>query len=244
MIVTIDGPAGAGKSSVARKLAETLGFAFLDTGAMYRCVTWMCLQKQIDWSDSAGIVEMARNCRIEFRDNRVFANDVDVTEAIRDVAVSGSIKFVADNVFVRELMVKAQQNWAIGKDAVTEGRDQGTVVFPNAECKIFLTASAEERAARRCRQLVAMNKEADYDAILASQKERDRHDTSRLVGGLVPAQDALHVNTDCMSESQVLERLIAIVRSKQLPQSPITRSPSRSDEPSVNGEPEVENGVA
>ncbi|MFN7875115.1 MAG: (d)CMP kinase [Pirellula sp.] len=244
MIVTIDGPAGAGKSSVARKLADALGFAFLDTGAMYRCVTLQCLERGIDLNDAQSVVEIARNCEIEFRDKGVFANGIDVTDAIRDVAVSNSIKFIADNTKVRELMVKAQQTWAVGKDAVTEGRDQGTVVFPAAECKIFLTASAEERAARRCRQLQAMNKEADYESILASQKERDQHDTSRPVGALVAASDALHVSTDSLSEEQVLDRLISIVRNKQVQSNSVERLQTHAADRATQDEPEVGNGVA
>ncbi len=211
---------------------------------MYRCVTLQCLERGVDLNDAGRVVEIARQCEIEFRDKGVFANGVDVTDAIRDVAVSSSIKLIADNTEVRELMVKAQQMWAIGKDAVTEGRDQGTVVFPAAECKIFLTASAEERAARRCRQLHAMNKEADYEAILAAQRERDHHDTSRPVGGLVAATDATHVNTDCLSEEQVLDRLIAIVRSKQEVPNSVERSNPYPNDLSKQGEPEVGNGVA
>jgi cytidylate kinase len=244
MIVTIDGPAGAGKSSVAKKLADALGFAFLDTGAMYRCVTLQCLERGVDLNDAQSIVEVARNCKIEFHGKGVFANGIDVTDAIRDVAVSSAIKFIADNTDVRELMVKAQQTWAVGKDAVTEGRDQGTVVFPAAECKIFLTASAEERAARRCRQLLAMNKEADYESILAAQKERDQHDTSRPVGGLVAASDALHFSTDTLSEDQVLERLISIVRSRQVALNPVERSQTYPADCATQDEPEVGNGVA
>lgn len=244
MIVTIDGPAGAGKSSVARKLADALGFAFLDTGAMYRCVTLQCLEQEVDLNDAHSVVEVARNCKIEFRGTGVFANGIDVTDAIRDIAVSSAIKFIADNTEVRDLMVKAQQIWAVGKDAVTEGRDQGTVVFPAAECKIFLTASAEERAARRCRQLHAMNMEANYEAILASQKERDQHDTSRPVGGLVAASDALHVCTDSLSEDQVLERLISIVRDKQVVTNAVKRSQAYPADCTEQDEPEVGNGVA
>lgn len=244
MIVTIDGPAGAGKSSVAKKLADSLGFAFLDTGAMYRCVTLQCLERGVDLNDASGVLETARKCEIEFRDKGVFANGVDVTDAIRDIAVSSAIKFIADNIEVREIMVKAQQAWAVGKDAVTEGRDQGTVVFPDAECKIFLTASAEERASRRCRQLLALNKEANYEAILTAQKERDRHDASRPVGGLLAAKDALHVNTDCLSEEQVLARLIEIVRSKQSVLNSVERSQSYPIDCSSKDEPEVGNGVA
>jgi cytidylate kinase len=211
---------------------------------MYRCVTLQCLEGGVDLNDGSGIVEIAKKCQIEFRDKGVFVNGVDVTDAIRDVSVSSAIKFIADNTEVRELMVKAQQAWAVGKDAVTEGRDQGTVVFPRAECKIFLTASAEERAVRRCRQLLAMNKEADYEAILAAQKERDQHDTSRPVGGLVAATDALHLNTDSLSEEQVLDRLIGIVRSKLAVRDSVERSHSYPVDHSTQDDPEVGNGVA
>ena len=211
---------------------------------MYRCVTLLCLERGVDLNDANGVVDIARKCQIEFRDKGVFANGRDVTDAIRDVAVSSAIKFIADNIDVRELMVKAQQSWAVGKNAVTEGRDQGTVVFPAAECKIFLTASAEERAARRCRQLLAMNKEADYEAILSAQKERDHHDSSRPVGGLVAAHDAMHVNTDCLSEEQVLDRLIEIVRSKQAGSNSVERSQAYPIDCSPKDEPEVGNGVA
>lgn len=243
MIVTIDGPAGAGKSSVARKLADALGFAFLDTGAMYRCVTLLCLERGVDWQDSDQIIATAKDCEIEFRDRAVYMNGTDVTDAIRDAAVSGAIKFVADHVEVRKLMVRAQQEWAKGKELVTEGRDQGTVVFPQAECKIFLTASAEERAARRCRQLAAMNKEADYEAILTAQKERDLHDISRPVGGLVAAEDATHVNTDGMTEEEVLNRLIALVREARTRRTRSDSSRAYASNQQSGEEPEVGNGV-
>jgi cytidylate kinase len=243
MIVTIDGPAGAGKSSVARKLADALGFAFLDTGAMYRCVTLLCLERGVDWQDSDQIIATAKDCEIEFRDRAVYMNGTDVTDAIRDAAVSGAIKFVADHVEVRKLMVRAQQEWAKGKELVTEGRDQGTVVFPQAECKIFLTASAEERAARRCRQLAAMNKEADYEAILTAQKERDLHDISRPVGGLVAAEDATHVNTDGMTEEEVLSRLIALVREARTRRTRSDSSRAYASNQQSGEEPEVGNGV-
>jgi CMP/dCMP kinase len=222
MIVTIDGPAGAGKSSVAKKLADTLGFEFLDTGAMYRCVTWECMQNGIDLDDFDAVAKVARECEIQFSDGQVFSNGVDVSLAIREPAIGVAIKQVADNLQVRNCMVEAQRHWAIGKNAVTEGRDQGTVAFPHAECKIFLTASAEERAVRRVRQLQAMEKQADYESILAAQKERDLHDMTRPVGALVSAPDSIHVNTDGMTETEVLSELVRIVRSKMTEQAPLS----------------------
>lgn len=216
MIVTIDGPAGAGKSSVARKLADALGYEFLDTGAMYRCVTLACMNQGISLSDADRVAEVARNVSIQFACGSVLLDGVDVTDAIREPNISQAIKEVADNLAVRECMVAAQKKWGIGKDAVTEGRDQGTVAFPDAQCKIFLTASAEERARRRVSQLQSKQIAADFESILASQLERDQHDRTRPVGALIAAPDSIHLDTDQLSEEQVLAELIRIVQSKRL----------------------------
>jgi cytidylate kinase len=214
MIVTIDGPAGAGKSSVAKKLADALGFEFLDTGAMYRCVTLACLRRGIELSDANVVGEVARNCRIVLRGADVFLDDANVTEEIREPFVTRAIKDVADNPIVRDCLVNAQKSWAEGKNAVTEGRDQGTVAFPHAVCKIFLTATAEERARRRVAQMEQKNLHADFEEILSAQRERDHHDETRSVGALVVAPDAIVVKTDGMTEPEVLRELIRIVESK------------------------------
>lgn len=211
MIVTIDGPAGAGKSSIAKRLADALGFEFLDTGAMYRAVTLFCLDHQIDLTDSEAVARVAGSADIRFEGARVLLNGRDVSREIREPRVTEAIKEVADNQAVRACMVAAQVRWAIGKNGVTEGRDQGTVAFPDADCKIFLTASPEVRAERRFLQLQEKNLPADLASILRSQIERDEHDRSRSVGALVKAEDAIAVDTDSLTEDQVLERLIEIV---------------------------------
>jgi cytidylate kinase len=228
MIVTIDGPAGAGKSSVARKLAEALGFAFLDTGAMYRCVTLACMRRGVPLEDSQHVAEIACEIRIEWDQGRVYADGEDVTLAIRSPAVTQAIKQVADNIHVRAAMVQAQRRWADGKDAVTEGRDQGTVAFPDAVCKIFLTASPEERARRRVIQLVDAGVDADFEAILAQQQARDESDTSRPTGGLRPASNAVTVCTDGMSEEQVLAALLQLVRGRLAASRATSSIPSSS----------------
>ena len=215
MIVTIDGPAGAGKSSVARKLAGALGYEFLDTGAMYRCVTLACMNQSVSLSDTERVADVARNVSIQFSNGIVLLDGVNVTDAIREPNISQAIKEVADNLAVRECMVEAQKKWGQGKDAVTEGRDQGTVAFPEAACKIFLTASAEERARRRVAQLQSKQIPADFESILASQLERDEHDRTRPVGALIAAPDSIHLDTDQLSEDQVLAELIRIVKSKK-----------------------------
>src|SRR5688572_31662511 len=154
MIVTIDGPAGAGKSSIARRLAERLGFQFLDTGAMYRAVALAALRAGLGHGDEDWIARLAREITIDMRHERTFLNGEDVSAAIRTSEVSAAVYLAADNVAVRQRLVELQRQIAAGRDIVTEGRDQGTVAFPNAECKIFLTASREERARRRYEELI------------------------------------------------------------------------------------------
>src|SRR6266550_7606982 len=139
MIVTIDGPAGAGKSSSARELALRLGVQFLDTGAMYRAVTWHCLKDSIDLADEQAVAESAKKGQFVFQSGRVLVDGVEVTREIRRSAVTDQTRFIAGNNLVRAYLVELQRTLAAGADVVTEGRDQGTVAFPHAECKFYLT---------------------------------------------------------------------------------------------------------
>ena len=214
MIVTMDGPAGAGKSSMARLLANRLGFAFLDTGAMYRCVTLHCLKLKIDLNDEQAIASAASSMSIEIQEDRVILDGQDVTDLLRTHEVTRSIRPIADNQVVRNSMVQFQREWAGTRDVVTEGRDQGTVAFPSAECKIFLTASPEERARRRVAQLEAMGEVADVEDVLAQQERRDREDTRRVLGGLKVAPDAVIIQTDGLSEEDALDRLVILVHAR------------------------------
>lgn len=215
MIVTIDGPAGAGKSSVSRRLAEQLGFAFLDTGAMYRCVTLYCLRNGIELDDRLAVSQIAQTINIRMTDDAVWVDNEDVTTAIRSIEVTRAIKKVADNPQARQSLVESQRQWASSRDVVTEGRDQGTVAFPHAECKIFLTATSEERARRRVGQLEQNGVSANYQEILSLQNQRDLEDTSREVGGLKRAADSIEVWTDGMTEDEVLAKLVSIVKTAQ-----------------------------
>ena len=211
MIVTIDGPAGAGKSSIARKVAQRLGFEFLDTGAMYRAVTLGALRAGIDMKDEAELTKFAGSVRLRWVDQKIFLDDEDVSELIRTPEVTGMIRFVADSPPVRQLLSFHQRQIADGRDIVTEGRDQGTEVFPDAECKLFLTATSRERARRRQQQLAESGQDVPIEEILRSQDKRDLEDERREVGSLRQADDAVVINSDGLSPDEVIERALAII---------------------------------
>jgi cytidylate kinase/pantoate ligase/cytidylate kinase len=214
MIVTIDGPAGAGKSTIARALAQRLGFRFLDTGAMYRAIAWAAIDRGHDWAHSEQLVVLAGQLHLEVDENHVAVNGRDVTREIRTPEVTAATHYAANNPGVREILVEQQRRAAGHDNIVTEGRDQGTVVFPHARCKIYLTASPEERARRRTKELVARGQTATVEEVLAAQNRRDESDSSREVGPLVPASDAIEVATDGLSPDEVLDRLESLVREK------------------------------
>lgn len=212
MIVAIDGPAGAGKSSVSRRLAERLGFAFLDTGAMYRAVALAALRSGLTAGDEEAIAALADDLSLDFHNNRVLLDGEDVTDAIRTPEVSAAVYLAADNPRVRARLVELQRQFGAEGDTVTEGRDQATVAFPHAECKIYLTASPEERARRRHQELLARGESVTLEEVLAAQNDRDQRDRTRAVGRLEQAADAVRVVTDGLTTDEVVDRLEAIVR--------------------------------
>lgn len=214
MIVTIDGPAGAGKSTVSRCLAERLKFRFLDTGAMYRAVALAARQRGYEQAGDDRWAQVAREISIHLTDDRVLLDGQDVTEEIRRPELTAIIYRAADNPHVRERLVELQRLYAQGKDLVTEGRDQGTVVFPQAECKIFLTASPGARAQRRRADLLARGQDVPLEQILADQNIRDQRDSTREVGPLLKAPDAIEVLTDKMNQEQVVDHLEQLVRDR------------------------------
>jgi cytidylate kinase len=215
MIVTIDGPAGAGKSSAARRLARRLGFRFLDTGAMYRAVALAGLRQNAVWGDEKQLARVAEGLTLDLSDDRVLMNGEDVTQAIRTLEITTLTQFAADNQAVRRRLTDLQRQFAAGRDVVTEGRDQATVVFPNAECKIFLTAGEEERARRRFQDLQARGEEVDFEEVLRKQRHRDQRDRERQFGGLIKAPDSIEVLTDGLTPEQVVDRLEQLVREVQ-----------------------------
>lgn len=214
MIITIDGPAGAGKSTVARSLAARLDFEFLDTGAMYRAVAWSCLQQGIELNDAKAAAEVAAGMTLQMQPDRIFCNGQDVTAAIRTVEVSRAASIVAAAPGVRHEMVRLQREAARGRRMVTEGRDQGTVVFPDADCKFFLTADPRERAVRRLKDLENQGQSASLDEVLTQIIDRDDRDRRRSIGPLVKADDAVEVDTTGRSVEDILADLESQARAR------------------------------
>lgn len=215
MIVTIDGPAGSGKSTAARGLSQRLGFEFLDTGAMYRCVALAVLNQGIDPADSQSVGDVSQQIRISFADAHVILNGEDVTQAIRTAEVSEAASQVAQYPAVREALLHLQRQAAEGVNIVSEGRDQGTVVFPDALCKFFLIADPKERARRRFDEMQGQDQEITQEEILQQIHQRDQRDESRTVAPLKPADDAVEINTSQLSIEEVLDQLEQTVRERQ-----------------------------
>ncbi|MEM6366362.1 MAG: (d)CMP kinase [Planctomycetota bacterium] len=213
MIVTIDGPAGAGKSSIAHQVASQLGFEFLDTGALYRAATLAVLRAGIDMHDSDAVAAVVHDIDLSWQQHAVHIDNENVAALIRTPEVTRCIRFLADMPPVRAKLSQIQRQIANGRNIVTEGRDQGAEVFPTAECKFFLTASPIERAQRRLRQLAESGREETLESVLAAQNQRDLEDRLRDVGRLRAAEDAIIVNTDHMTLEQVLSKIVALVRS-------------------------------
>ena len=214
MIVTIDGPAGTGKSTAARRLAARLGFEFLNTGAMYRAVALACLERNIRVGDQTDVAELSSGLTIQFRQQAVWLDGHNVTDRIRAADVTEAASIVASNPRVRERLVDLQRKCADGVDLVTEGRDQGTVVFPAAECKIYLTASAEERTRRRQLELESQGQAVDWEALLEEIQQRDYRDETRSCSPLRPADDAVLVDSSALSADEVLDALLNLVEQR------------------------------
>ena len=218
MIIAIDGPSGAGKSTVAKAVAKKLGFSCLDTGAMYRAVAWQALQNGAALDDDAALGEIARTYDIEFGHvegdpvpKRVFIGGVEVTDAIRTAEIDKAVSPTSAAPSVRAALVDQQRRIGNAGDYVVEGRDIGTVVFPNAEVKVFLTASDEERAHRRVRQNVDRGiGSIDYDEVLADLRRRDEHDSNRATSPLRPAEDAVHLDSTGTYIEDVIDQICAL----------------------------------
>jgi cytidylate kinase len=206
-VIAIDGPAGSGKSTVARHVAARLGLDYLDTGAMYRAVAFEAIRRGIDPEDGPTVAELARQLELSV-DDKVMVNGTDATVEIRGPEVTRAVSSVAAHPEVRHEMVLRQREWVDARGGgVVEGRDIGTVVFPSAPLKIFLTASDDTRAGRRTREML----DRDYDQVAADMANRDRLDSTRAASPLSVAEDAIRLDTTLMEAGEVVEAVLALV---------------------------------
>ncbi|MEK7783751.1 MAG: (d)CMP kinase [Candidatus Binatota bacterium] len=217
--MAIDGPAGAGKSTVAKRLAKELGYAYMDTGAMYRAFAWRVMKEGIDLSDEKKLERVLQDTSIELleQDGRssVLLNGVDVTDRIRTPELSQLASRVSTSKIVRERMVELQRDMGSHGGVVAEGRDIGTVVFPNAEVKVFLDASSEERARRRFEELRSQGREVTVEETLEEMEQRDRRDRERDVAPLRKAEDAVVIDSTQAGVDGVVGRIMQEIKRKQ-----------------------------
>ena len=212
-IIAIDGPAGAGKSTVTKLVAARLGLLFLDTGAMYRAITWLVLQANLPLDDEPNIARLVNQAKIVLTDDRVIVNDIDVTETIRTPAVTAKVSAIATLGAVRTALVGQQQAIGANGGIVAEGRDMCTHVFPNAKVKIFLTASVPERARRRQQDLLDRGQgEVSLVELEQSIAERDLIDSTREIAPLKKAADAVEIVTDNLTIDEVVDRIVDMYR--------------------------------
>lgn len=214
--VAIDGPSGAGKSTLARRLAADLGYVYVDTGAMYRAIGLYASRQGADLHDEAAVAALLPQIRLDIRlvdgTQHVYLNGEDVSEAIRAEAIGMAASAVSAHGAVRAFLLETQRSLAAGQNVLMDGRDIGTVVLPHATVKIFLTASPEARARRRCLELRQKGKDTDYETVLADIRRRDEQDTNRPIAPLRQAEDAIRIDTSEIDFDQSFELLKRTIR--------------------------------
>lgn len=213
-VIAVDGPSASGKGTVAQRVAKKLGFAYLDSGALYRVVAFAAKRHQIPWSDAEAVAACAKSLHIKFKDEQILLDGVDISEDIRTEEMSTGASQVAVHAPVRTALVELQHAFRQEPGLVADGRDMGTVIFPDAILKIFLTASTEIRAERRYKQLVGKNLPADYESILRDLQERDARDKNRASAPLAMASDALLLETDARTIEQATDFILQNYQQK------------------------------
>ncbi len=210
-VVAIDGPAGSGKGTVCKMLAEKENLVYIDTGAMYRCVAYLTLQNNIDITDEDKIVELAKNADIEFVGDKVVLNGMDVTKEIRTMEVTKIVSPVSSIIPLREVLVDMQRKMAESLDVIMEGRDITTVVLPNANYKFYLDASVEERANRRYKENTSKGMSVSYEEILENIKARDYNDMNKPVGALMRTDEQVYIDSTNMTINEVVSKIREII---------------------------------
>ena len=222
-IITIDGPAASGKSTLGKRLADDLGYLFFDTGVMYRAVTWLALKGNVPFQDEKAVTALVESSTIDIcppsetdgRNCDILADGEDITWEIRRPEVDANVSLVSSYRGVRRALSAQQRRIGMRGKVVMVGRDIGTVVLPEAELKIYLDASAEERARRRYLEICERGEQADYEGILKAMRRRDQIDSTRALSPLRPAEDAVRINSDDMDEEKVLEFVLHLVKADQ-----------------------------
>lgn len=213
-VIAIDGPSASGKGTVAQLVADTLGFAYLDSGALYRVVAFAAQQKNIAWDNAEAVAECAKALSIQFKNGQVYLNNADISDEIRTEAMGKGASQVAIHAPLRAALVELQHSFCKSPGLVADGRDMGTVIFPEAELKIFLTASTEVRANRRYQQLIGKNQAANYESILLDLQERDARDKGRASAPLIMAKDAVLLETDHLTISEAVNVVLQNYQQK------------------------------
>ena len=216
MIIAVDGPAGSGKSTIAKKLANQLGFRYLDSGAMYRAFTWKATSVNLNFNDKEGLCKLLDSTNIKMKCTedglKIFVDGVDVTNEIRHPSITKNVHCIANLSFVREKMVELQRDFTRGEDVIAEGRDMGTVVFPDADKKIYLDADIKERAKRRYPELKTFNDESNLNNVIEDLRQRDHRDSTRKFAPLKKTHDALYLDTTNLKIEEVVNCLIKEIK--------------------------------
>ncbi|WP_027702006.1 (d)CMP kinase [Metaclostridioides mangenotii] len=213
LVIAVDGPAGAGKSTIAKIIADKLGINYIDTGAMYRAITYKCLKNNIDVENTDEVVKLAKNTDIDFKDNNIYLDDKIINDKIRTVDVSNNVSKVSKIKEVRNLLVNVQRNIGSKSSVILDGRDIGSVVFPNADYKFYIVATPEERGSRRFKEMKEKGYDVNLDEIIKDIVDRDKMDMNRKFAPLVKADDALEIDTTGKSIDNVVAEVVSKIKA-------------------------------